>query len=346
VAKYYKQAILVFLLALIIHSPNIFGEENTNKTLDYSKGPLYGRTMFIPLLIHYGFPSLPAKSGTPFAFNYHVSFYYSQDVHYKGKVPARDSDGNILREYNKDYIIRDDESFVGELGLSFTPLNKLQTGFDMRLVSFYEGFLDSAIEYFHGLFGFPNAGRGLFLQNQIYVNIPNNNGISLFLDKPAVAFGDIDLWGKWTFFEDKTISLAGMGAFKIPTGRLETLSGSNYPDMGLELLADMRLLWWLTCYGQAGVVFPLNGKSFAMFNGLACLEFNMSAFFSFLVQMNIKTSPLSSNVKRYTLPQTNMLAGFKFRRRGYTWQFYVEENAFTAQGTDITINLMFLQELF
>ncbi|MDR2476828.1 MAG: DUF3187 family protein [Treponema sp.] len=298
--------------------------------------------MFIPFLIHYSFPALTAKSAEQFEWNCHVSFYYSQDVHYKGRSSVSyDRDGNIIRQYDKANVVRDSESFVGELGLSFNPLAKLQTGADIRLISYYEGFLDSVIEQFHGFLRLPNAAREYYLQNQLYINIPNNNGIRLFLDKPAVAFGDIDLWGKWTFFENKKISLAGMGAVKIPAGRLETLSGSNYPDIGLEFLSDIRLLWRLTVYGQAGIVVPLNGRSYVMFNGLAGLEFSLSELLSFLVQMNIKTSPLSSTLQRYSLPQTNFLAGLKIKHKQYTWQFYIEENPFTLQGTDITANVMF-----
>ena len=333
---------LVWLLLVSIHPRSIRGEEHTGGWADYSKGPLYGKNMFIPFLIHYSFPALTAKSAEQFEWNGHVSFYYSQDVHYKAKPSVSyDRDGNIIRQYDKANVVRDNESFVGELGLSFNPLAKLQIGADMRLVSYYGGFLDPLIEAFHGFLGLPNAAREYYLQNQLYINIPNNNGIRLFLDKPAAAFGDIDLWGKLTFFENTKIALAGMGAVKIPTGRLETLSGSNYPDIGLAFLSDIRLVRRLTVYGQAGIAVPLNGRSYTMFNGLAGLEFSLSELLSLLVQMNIKTSPLSSEVQRYSQPQTNLLAGLKIRRKQYTWQFYIEENPFTLQGTDITAHVMF-----
>jgi hypothetical protein len=216
---------------------------------------------------------------------------------------------------------------------------------DTRLLSYYGGFLDPAIEGFHHAFGFPNEGRQYFLQDKMYINIPNNNGIALHLDRTTVAFGDIDFWGKYTVFENKYLSLAGAGAFKIPSGRLDTLSGSNYPDLGFEALADIRALWWLTFYTQAGMVVPFNGKSYVMFNGLAGIEFNAWQLFSPLIQMNIKTSPISSKVGHYSMPQTNILAGFIFQHRGFKWQFYVEEDAFTNQGTDITFNFMFSQSI-
>jgi hypothetical protein len=181
------------------------------------------------------------------------------------------------------------------------------------------------------------------LQNQIYINIPNDNGISFFLDENTVSFGDIDLWSKWTFFEIPRLSLAFLGAFKLPTGRLNTLSGSGAPDVGLGLLSDIRTLWWLTVYAQAGVVLPFDMASYPMFNGLAGVEFHPWDFLSFNLQMNIKTPPISGG--RYSWPQTNLLVGFTFltkvREQDFKWQFYLEEDPFTYQGTDITFNLMF-----
>jgi hypothetical protein len=248
-----------------------------------------------------------------------------------------------VRTYDKRNVVRDYESTVGELGAAFNPLRELQVGMDMRLIAYYNGFFDPLVERFHGAFGFPNAGREHFLQNQLYINIINENGVPLFLDETTVSFGDIDLWGKWTFFETPRYSLALLGAFKIPSGRLNALSGSGRPDLGLGILSDIRTLWWLTVYAQAGVVLPFETVSYPMFNGLAGVEFHPWDFLSFNVQMNIKTPPISGS--QYSLPQTNLLLGFKVQTKvrtnqELTWQFYFEEDTFTHQGTDITFNIM------
>jgi hypothetical protein len=220
------------------------------------------------------------------------------------------------------------------------------------MISYYGGFLDSFIENFHKILGFPNGSRNYYEQNQIYIHIPTDNGITLYLDKPTMAFGDMDLWGKWTFHETRRVSLAALGAFKIPTGRLQTLSGSNYPDIGLGFLSDVRLNRFFTFYGQAGMVFPLNMKSYPMFNGLLGLELHPWKFLSFSLQMNIKTSPISNDIPwnwngifgthlhAYSLPQMNILLGFIVKAGNFRWQIYFEEDAVTNQGTDLTFNLM------
>ncbi|HPO50759.1 MAG TPA: DUF3187 family protein, partial [Spirochaetota bacterium] len=301
---------------------------------DYSKGPLYGKNMYVPFLIYYNFPSVRAKSGKEFEFNYHISNYIIQDFYsdsiddsnaefykrsnYK-KLPLGEAVYIGPRYYTTQNIIRDYESLVTEVGFSFYILKRLQVGIDFRLFAYYTGFMDTIIENFHHAFGFPGGAREYFEQNKIFVNILNHNGINLYLDKPAVSFGDIDMWVKYTFFERNFISLAGFGAFKIPTGSIANLSGSGYPDFALGVLADFKPAWILSFYLQSGLVvpfdsfLPVKSKPYPMFNGLVGIELHPANFFSLIVQFNVKTSPISGdktfswneNYKLYDLPQVN-----------------------------------------
>jgi len=319
-----------------------------NSESDFSKGPLYGKNLYIPYLIHYNFPSLPAKSGECSDLQYHFSLYYIQDVNYRAKdMSGYDETDWSERRYDKINITRDYESCAAELGVAYNFSKQLQTGMDMRLYAYYGGFLDPALEAYHNVFGFKNGGREYFLQNRIYINIQNANGITIFLDEPACSFGDIDLWGKWTFWENRKVSLAALAAFKLPTGSLSSLSGSGYPDTALGLLSDFRVLSFLTLYSQAGIVVPFNGKSYPMFNGLLGTEIHPWKKLSFNLQMNIKTSPITDvqGYKQYSKPQTNILAGAVLQYKTIKLQFYMEEDAFTHQGTDITISFMFSQTI-
>lgn len=367
---------IVFLLIFIQVVSFLFSFPNGN--FDFSKGPLYGKNMYLPFLIYYNFPSISAKSGREYEFNYHLSTYYIQDFYtgflnhfpyrYNTADYKKDFQGNGTyyigkRYYDSRDIIRDYESCVTELGFSFYIQKKLQVGIDFRLYAYYTGGLDKYIEGFHHAFGFPGGAREYFEQNKTFVNIQNYNGIRFYLDKPTVSFGDIDLWVKYTFFERKYISLAGFGAFKIPTGTLSNLSGSGYPDMAFGVLADFRPLWILSFYFQSGIVIPfdsfipVSSKPYPMFNGLVGVELNPVSFFSLLVQFNIKTSSISGDKKwswnetfgvdysLYDLPQVNTLVGFKFKYKEFNWQFYFEEDSFTNQGADISFNLTYSQSI-
>ena len=229
----------------------------------FSKGPLYGKNMYIPYLIHYHLPALPARSGQQYELRFDLVNYLAQDILVYLPDSYEISSG---RSYNRDNIASDYEVYAAELGVSYNILNELQLGANFRLFSFSGGFLDPFIESFHKLFGFPGGGREFFDQNRIHINMPNNNGLSLYLDHAAVSMGDIDIWGKWTFWENNAVSLAALAAFKIPTGTLEKLSGSGYPDAAFGLLLDWYLSAYLSLYFHSGLVIPFNGKSYPMFN--------------------------------------------------------------------------------
>jgi hypothetical protein len=342
--KFINNGRLPFIvLCMLLRVQAAFGIDLPDEQRDYAKGPLYGKNLYVPYLIHYNFPSLPARAGEQYDLRYHLSTYFVQDVHYVKNNPFPK---NGVRTYDKANVHRDYDSTVVEAGVSFNPWRNMQIGMDMRLIAYYAGFGDAIVEGFHGIFGFPNGGREFFLQNQLYINIPTGEGSPLFLDENTVSFGDIDLWSKYTFFEIPRLSIAFLGAFKIPSGTFDALSGSGYPDVGFGLLSDIRMWWFLSLYVQAGAVLPFDLTSNPMFNGLAGVEIHPWNVFSFNLQMHIKSSPISGSTY-YAQMQTNLLVGFiaRTKSRDFSWQFYFEEDPFTYQGADITFNILFSHTL-
>ena len=353
------RAVAVFFFLCFVCAPHLTSLDTISLQNDYSKGPLYGKNLFLPFLIHYNFPSFSAKTGKQYHFTYHASLYYVQDAHYawEGAKPANYLDE---RHYDTRDVLRDYESCVGELGASYAFYDAVQGGIDIRLFSYYGGFLDPLLESFHDAFKFPGGMREYFEQNRLHVNIPNVNGIKFFLDKPTVSFGDIDIWGKWTIFQNAKLSVAFFGAYKIPAGPLGGLSGSGFPDVGVGVLFDIRSTQMFTLYVNAGVVMPYNNmKSNPMFNGLLGLEIHPWSFLSFNAQMNIKTSPLvddkiawswneiyGTDFKAYSMPQANILVGVVGTYKNFRFQIYFEEDAITNQGTDLTVNFMFSHTVY
>lgn len=354
---------LLVISFLFFFTLNIFADLNI--TGDYSKGPLYGKNMYLPFFIYYNFPGIRATCGNEFELNVHSTLYITQDFAAYGiSSEAYDAYKNgetIIRSSEKKYLARDYESYVNEFGASFNIRKNIQVGFEMRLVAYCGGFLDKIVEAFHSAFGFPNAGREYYQQDQIYVWLPNSNNIRFYLNEPAISFGDIDLWVKYNFLENKHISLAAIGAFKIPTGQMKYLSGSGYPDAAAGILVDYKPVWILSLYFQSGIVLPFDlmipvvkSKPLPMYNGLIGIELNPLSWFSVIAQFNIKTSPIyssylnfswNSDVDQMILPQTNLLVGCIFKIEQSTFQVYFEEDTFTNQGADWTINITFSQKI-
>ena len=204
--KNYQRFVLILILILI--TP--FFLFSISKNSDYSRGPLYGKNVYIPYLIYYSFPGIRASQEKRYSLNYHISTYYSNDFHLEQIYLL--NNGKYQVKYGRDY-----ESLIAEIGLSFTLLKNLTIGIDTRLISYYGGFLDPFIQGFHYAFSLPNAGREYAPQNEVHIDISNNNNIPLYLNEASVAFGDIDTWLKYNFYQNRRIVLviAGLITFGI-----------------------------------------------------------------------------------------------------------------------------------
>jgi len=149
------------------------------------------------------------------------------------------------------------------------------------------------------------------------------------------------------------VSIAALGAFKLPTGKFESLSGSGYFDAAAGLLLDFRAARFMSLYSQAGIVLPFTRKYYPMFNGLLGAEIHPWKIISFNLQMNIKTSGITdstipfgwndqwgTNFNQFSLPQTNMLGGIVIQLNKLKLQVYFEEDAIFNQGNDFIFGIM------
>ncbi len=351
--------LLIIILFFLVYN-DIFGL--TYHTDDFSKGPLYGKDMFLPYMIYLTFPGVRAKTERQFQLQYHTSFYFVNDFY----IPYLDDNETYFDEetgnyFNKSIRAYDYESLNFEFGVSFTVLKNLQVGMNTRVVGYYSGFLDAIVQNFHDLFGFPNAGRNEFSQNEAFVDIKNASGVRLKLKNYAFSFGDIDTWIKYTFFQKKRIALAVINGYKIPTGSVKYLSGSGYPDIGIGFLMDLMPIRFISLYLQTNFILPLDSiipqassKPYPMFQGIFNFSVNPVKYLSILVQLNIKTPVLKTEydledryigIHELDKPQLDILAGFIVEIKNIRFQFYFEQNPIYTAGADIVFNFLLAHKI-
>jgi hypothetical protein len=355
-----KHWTMIILLAMWTSSM-LYGQEDGQADENWSKGPLVGRTWYLPFSIYYQYPGYSARSGKQFEFQYRISQYYLSDFSATFATDYQNTPvDNPPEGYPPAmYVSRDFESYNAELGFSFRPFRQLALGIDLRLVSFFGGFLDPVISSFHNLFGFPNGGREYAPSSQVFVDIQNASGVQFTMDSAAVSIGDIDLSARYTFIEGGKLAMAAYGAFKVPTGRIESLSGSGYPDVALGIATDYRSGRHVSLFGHAGMTIPFDSflpgatsKPNPFIVGMLGVEMTPVSAFSINVQLNLKSPSLEplleddlhwifTGINRLRLPQIGLLVGCIFDWRGTRWQFYVEEDPFTNAGVDVAFNLSF-----
>lgn len=361
--------ILLFVMSFSLSLP-LYGVDNTgledldlpvfDDDEDWSKGPLYGNSLFLIYYNHFTFPCFSAEAPRQYDLEWGVSTYLTNDVLY---FISKDSAGRETFSTERDY-----ESLVMELDAEYSFSDGWMVGGMFRFVGYYGGFMDSVIESFHGLFNFPNGGRESADDGEVYINNQNDNNVNFFLDHAAFFFGDIDLWIKYTFYQSDILSFATSGGLKIPTGALSGLSvaSTGYPDIALAMMGDLHMGKLFSLYLLTGVTLPFDafnaGDSsslssdqahpYPFFQGNLCVEFHPVKLFSLLAQFAFKSPVVSGGViypeREFAMndyPQTDLLVGFIFEYNDMKWQFYFEEDPFTYQGNDITFNIRFSQKI-
>jgi hypothetical protein len=303
-------------------------------------GPIYSKNYYLPHLPVYSFPGFSPRSGQT-----------GDQV-----LSAAYTTLNEFVVYSSEEVALDYESSILDISWQYRPADSLLLGVEGRLISYYSGLFDSVIETFHSFFGFANAGREIFDQNELYIYMDNLNGTDLILDEAVLALGDTDFFGVWTFYEESYLYLALAGALKLPTGSFDDCTGSDWVDGGVQFLGEWVFYPHLSLHFQQGFVIPGDWLGSVLFDcssysqnpvsqTLLGLQYTPRSDWSILTQFRINTSPVSSDKERYyvqwgtiylfTLPQTSLLMGVKKAFGPWMVQVHFEEDSFTYEGADI-----------
>ena len=326
---------LFFFLFFIVPESTLYA--------DAPMGPLGGRNVYAPYQPWFSFPAMSAAPLPKDAIRGRTGIYILNEFNTYPFNPddyILDAEGRLSPAVQDTLTTMDFESTIIELGVDWQALPKWRFSADWRLYFRYGGFMDSTIEWWHSLFGFPNGGREYFSHNRSYWNITNSSNITMRGEGSVVTPGDLDLSALWTFLNNPKLNLAAAAAFKIPIT-------SGYPDIAAEFLLDWQPWKRWIFYLNTGVIFPMGSGAFIMGQIIPAVEFRAARGLSILLQMNIQSSPvigdidyihpLFGQVTMFALPQTDLKIGLKGRAGRFGWQFYMEEDPLTWEGPDILL---------
>ncbi len=308
-----------------------------------ASGPLYGRNFYLPHLPVYSFPGFSPRSGTA------GDGSFSQG--YTGV--------NELMAYNVEERAMDYESSILEGRFDYRLKDNLLLGFEARLIAYYPGFMDPVINWWHGLFNFPDEGRADFPNGEVYASIENRGGRNMALSGGSIFPGDTDLFCVWTFMEGRSLVLALAGALKVPTGSFSRGTGSGYPDGGLQILGEWCFHPRWSFHLHQGVVLPGDlvfgfwgdgaYASRPQWQSFWGLEYRVLEGFSLLVQFRVNTSPIRSSrlllkplygwIPIFTAVQNSLQLGFRKAWGDWAIQGYIEEDVCPHEGADILFSL-------
>ena len=136
----------------------------------------------------------------------------------------------------------DTESLRVSVDLDWRIASRMQIGMTLPFLKHGGGFLDGVVEGFHGMFNLSNGGREWSPRNDYGVFVVRNRRFWIrSVESAAFRPGDFVVRMKTPLnWDGRDVDLALAGAVKLPTGSLETLTGSGGWDIQAALFATWR----------------------------------------------------------------------------------------------------------
>ena len=194
-----------------------------------------------PLTLIYGLPRVTAAD-TPATGDWESSFALNIS-----------NTLNIEAENNEALII-DGETHVLDITVHHGLSNYWSIALHLPIISRSAGFMDSAIEDYHDLFGLEQGDRLSEPQDRLLYFYQRNSINRVLVDDDTTGIGDIQLLLSGRLHASRNSLYRFWSSIKLPSGDSEDLLGSGATDIALWLAGQHRLhpAWQL--YGNVGFV--------------------------------------------------------------------------------------------
>lgn len=223
--------------------------------------------------------------------------------------------------------------------------NSFELGLELPLQSFESGFMDSFLEDYHNLFGFPDYGRSSRPGNQFLYEVRRDGFLVVKGENGKIGLGDIRLSAKKVLIKaDPAVSIKA--ELQLPTGEPSEGFGTGGMNYALSVLADKRISEIFMTYWNSGVIFPGDLRAMqkielrrSLFGG-AALEAMVCRKFGLLGQVLFQTSPYPrTGIGSVDRVSALLSFGGRYHFGGNGLEFSITEDPNTAGAPDVTFTI-------
>jgi Protein of unknown function (DUF3187) len=244
---------------------------------------------------------------------------------------------------SRESLLVDGESDALDLTYENALAQRWRYRFSVPIIHDSGGFLDSAIDTWHELFGFNRGNRPFYPKRQIDYFYSGRGMIDL--NHSQTSFGDLAADVGWYAVDDVRRTLSIWGGLKAPTGSVAKLTSDGAWDGALWAHTAMRWPKWQLA-AELGVAQPFGDEIFAgmahrssAFARFAATRVLGSAW-SLRAQLDGQTGHVAGSDLRFLGPSLQLTVG-AVRRLSGRWRIQMgfAEDVATNTAPDITFFL-------
>jgi hypothetical protein len=223
-------------------------------------------------------------------------------------------------------------------------------GLQLKLSYLSGGFLDTAIDTFHGWFGFPTNGREKLPRDRLLLDLDTFNGFGFHRDQPVWMLADPVLALTYNLLDLTDLGLQFVTQLSLPLGLGAGLTGSDLPVLTEGVYVDAWPAWWLGLHAAIGVILPgeilRSPGASAMFQARLAVVGNFGWDILPYVEFTYQSSPIQTDIYEgdsdyFARPNSDLYFGIiiawpEARQRGDYGAFTIQEDPFTHNGADVT----------
>jgi hypothetical protein len=214
----------------------------------------------------------------------------------------------------------------------------LELGFELPFYIYYGGFLDPFVNGLHETFGLPNELRGTTPFGLSHYEFLQGDEAVLRGTGSFGVVGEPTLRVKKSLYQGELHALSVRGAFKLPTGKPQTLSGSGASDVGVGVAFD-RIGPKHGYYLNASYHFlgtPDRFETRDVFFLMMGADWRFKPRFAAVLQVDFMTPPVQGEVLDLNDPGIQVAIGLRYHHSdgfAYEWRFVEDLSRFSPDFT-------------
>jgi hypothetical protein len=249
----------------------------------------------------------------------------------------------------------DCETWSVDLAAEYGITDRVAIGGDLRAVFLSGGVMDGLIDFYHGLFGFPDMGRSKFPRNEVVLALDTNNGFSFRRSEASLLLADPQFHAAARIVESRAFDLTFRLALNVPAGLGAGITGTQGFQTSAGLYADALVFSRLRLWSALGGILPfesfLSPGPRPMVSARLSVLLETGKAVSPFVDFSLKGSPVETGlltVKNgfiydfFGIPEADMRFGFVWETGGGRYlAFAVQEDPFSSNSADVSFQVVY-----